>query len=351
MQIKNSGNKPVKQRALVSLTIASVSMASSAIALLIPYMIPAAAQASRSQTASPNISNIAAAAGGVRNAVIVDDVSPPADPPQQSDKSTDKGFSSEDFLPGNDTKRKPTIKAVAPPSSVNLRVRVSVPQNTDPVDQFVAYPYPMPLPIPKYPPGTKTTSSGGDKPIIPQQAYAKMPSTRKNIRSLILQTGYSARTKRSVAYPSGGWRWQMAYRNALKRCRLDEPGMITEIYPFIDAMEPLVREECKKFDELEEDRQRRYQAAYEEWQTNRADFENDAVKKGYFPVEFMLNKGWRGQKSAAEIRLGPGTWWITGTHKVAGLCYYWQQPVEIVNGQIETVDLNWQNALVIEGGW
>jgi hypothetical protein len=178
-----------------------------------------------------------------------------------------------------------------------------------------------------------------------------MPSTRKGIRDLIMQTGYTTRAKRSVAYPLGGWRWQMAYRNALKRCPKSQPNIISELYPFIDAMEPLCREECEKFDELEEDRQRRYQTAFEEFQLNRNECEYEAVKKGYFPIEFNMSRAYRGKLAAAELKLGPGTWWLTGTHKVTGLTYYWQMPVQIVNGQVEDVELNWKNALVIQGGW
>jgi len=219
----------------------------------------------------------------------------------------------------------------------------------------------MPLPIPRRPPATKgqkSSSATNDpngqpeaKPAVAPQAYDPMPNSRSGIRSLIQQTGYTNKAKRNVAYPQGGWRWQMAYRNALARCHRSEPALIGQLYGFIDAMEPLCKEECEKFDELEEDRQRRYQTAFEEYQLNRNECEYEAVKKGYFPVEFNMSKAYRGFIAAAEVKLGPGTWWITGTHKVVGLTYYWQQPVQIVNGQVENVELNWKNALMIQGGW
>ena len=349
MQNKSANTWANKFRSKTSMVVT----ASMIMALLTPYMVPTASRASRSQTTNPNISNLAAATSAARSSATAEEVNPIAEPPE---KSTDKGFSTEDFLQVDDGKKKGqpqhSPKSVEPPAAINVRVRVNVPQNTDAIDKFVAYPYPMPLPIPKRPPGYKSHADASDaKPLIPQQAYDKMPNTRKQIRNMIMTTGYTSRSKRNVAYPSGGWRWQMAYRNALKRCRLDEPIVMYEMYPFIDAMEPLVKDECKKMDELEEDRQRRYTAAYEEWQVNRSDIENEATRKGYFPIEFNLLRGWRGPNSAADLKLGPGSWWITGSHKVPGITYYWQQPVEVVNGQIETVDLNWQNALVIEGGW
>jgi hypothetical protein len=318
---------------------------------VIPCVVPLASGAGPTQTVSPSIPHVAAAT----NAMQTDDsVSPVAEPPE---KSSDRGFSTEDFLQTDskkDSKQRTKMvpRSVEPPSQINVRVRINVPQYVDAVDMLVAYPYPMPVPVPKRPPGYKAKSDpNATKPAIPRQAYDRMPNTRKQIRDQILQTGYTQRAKRNVAYPFGGWRWQIAYRNALKRCPLDEPTIFTEMYPFVNAMEPLVRDECKKMDELEEDRQRRYQAAYEEWQLNRADYESAAVSKGYFPIEFNPQRGWRGPNTVAELKLGPGTWWITGTHKVPGVRYYWQQQVEIVNGQVENVDLTWQNALVVEGGW
>jgi hypothetical protein len=314
---------------------------------------------------SNNSNGNSANSNGTKTGNSSDSYSPNAEPPE---RSSDHGFSTDDFLHPDDGTVKPkkaavTFAAARGPERVkdyNLLIRIHVPQNTDPVDRFVAYPYPMPVPIPKRPPATKgqkassSSDSGGQpeaKPAVAPQAYDPMPSTRNGIRGLILQTGYTSRTKRNVAYPSGGWRWQMAYRNALARCHRSEPALIGEMYGFVDAMEPLVKEECEKFDELEEDRQRRYQTAFEEFQLNRNECEYEAVKKGYFPVEFNMSRGYRGVMAAAEVKLGPGTWWITGTHKVVGLTYYWQQPVQIVNGQVENVELNWKNALVIQGGW
>jgi hypothetical protein len=314
---------------------------------------------------------------------VRDPYNPAADAPETS---SDRGFSTEDFLhPDDGTKPKPkkavvTFAPVEGPHRTydyNVVVRINVPQNTDPVDRFVAYPYPMPVPIPRRPPNTKgapkgtgappaqppagTAASGGapaaapsappDKPAVAEQAYDKMPSSRTSIRNLILQTGYTNRTKRTMAYPQGGWRWQMAYRNALARCHRSEPTYIGEMYSFVDAMEPLCKEECEKFDEIEEDRQRRYQTAFEEYQINRTECEYEAVKKGYFPVEFNMSRSFRGVRAAAELKLGPGTWWLTGTHKVTGLLYYWQMPIQVSSNQVENVELNWKNALMIQGGW
>jgi hypothetical protein len=357
-----------------------------AFVVLIPLLVPLATCATRSQTANttpgadvPNIAAVAAAETPKPSGA--DPYNPPADAPETS---SDRGFNTEDFLhpdDGSKPKLKKAVVTFAPvdgprhSNDYNVVVRINVPQNTDPVDRFVAYPYPMPLPIPRRPPNTKGAAKGNSapaaapapgaagaaaapapaapesKPAVAEQAYDKMPSTRNNIRSLILQTGYTNRQRRNMAYPQGGWRWQMAYRNALQRCHRSEPNYIGEMYGFIDAMEPLCKEECEKFDELEEDRQRRYQTAFEEYQINRTECEYESVKKGYFPVEFNMSRTFRGVRAAAELKLGPGTWWITGTHKVTGLLYYWQMPIQVSSNQVENVELNWKNALMIQGGW
>jgi hypothetical protein len=423
MQLK-SGVRAKKASALRLLGKNWVVQSMLALAVLTPLMVPPATFATRSQTANTtpgaDVSNIAAVAaaeaprpgsanasgnganssGGSNsatgssstgsgttgrnssnnnsgNSANADPYSPTAEPPEMS---SDKGFSTEDFLHPDDGSKKPkkavvTFAPLARPqrtNDFNVVVRVNVPQNTDAVDRLVAYPYPMPVPIPKKPPGSKGAKSnapppapaagaGGAaappppppevKPAVPEQAYDKMPNSRSSIRGLIMNTGYTNRQKRNMAYPQGGWRWQMAYRNALARCHRAEPMYIGEMYSFIDAMEPLCKEECQKFDELEEDRQRRYQTAFEEFQINRNDCEYEAVKKGYFPVEFNMSKGYRGVMAAAELKLGPGTWWITGTHKVTGLLYYWQMPIQVTSNQVENVELNWKNALMIQGGW
>jgi hypothetical protein len=398
MQLK-SGFRSNKVSAL-RLHFAAQSMM--ALAVLTPLMVPLATFATRSQTANTtpgaDVSNIAAVAaaeapkpGGASSSATgsssgmngsngksanADPYSPAAEPPETS---SDRGFSTEDFLHPDDGTPKPkkAVVTFAPAAGhyrtndFNVVVRINVPQNTDAVDRFLAYPYPMPVPIPKRPPGSKDDSKKNapppaakgngaaaaappppePKPAVAPQAYDTMPNSRAGIRSLIMNTGYTNRQKRNMAYPQGGWRWQMAYRNALARCHRSEPMYIGEMYSFVDAMEPLCKEECQKFDELEEDRQRRYQTAFEEFQINRNDCEYEAVKKGYFPVEFNMSKGYRGVMAEAELKLGPGTWWLTGTHKVTGLLYYWQMPIQVTSNQVENVELNWKNALMIQGGW
>jgi hypothetical protein len=126
-----------------------------------------------------------------------------------------------------------------------------------------------------------------------------------------------------------------------------------EIYPFINRMEPFMVAECKKFDKMEEDRKKRVQRATEEYELNRADAENEATRKGYFPIEFRFVRGVRGRgpNTAAYLKLPEGTWYLTGTHRVPGLIYYWQEPVHVSEGVLQTVELTMENALLIEGGW
>ena len=59
----------------------------------------------------------------------------------------------------------------------------------------------------------------------------------------------------------------------------------------------------------------------------------------------------RGHTLDGGLRLAGGPWYVTGTHKVPGLTYYWQLPVTVEPGETKEVELNESNALVIEGAW
>jgi hypothetical protein len=146
-----------------------------AFVVLIPLLVPLATCATRSQTANttpgadvPNIAAVAAAETPKPSGA--DPYNPPADAPETS---SDRGFNTEDFLhpdDGSKPKLKKAVVTFAPvdgprhSNDYNVVVRINVPQNTDPVDRFVAYPYPMPLPIPRRPPNTKGAAKGNSAP-------------------------------------------------------------------------------------------------------------------------------------------------------------------------------------------
>ena len=82
---------------------------------------------------------------------------------------------------------------------VPLFVSLDIPRHSSNTVSFCAvYPYPQVLPRRLH-----------DTPALDTKTFT--------IKTLILNTAYSRKTIRTVAYPSGGWRWQEAYERALKR--------------------------------------------------------------------------------------------------------------------------------------
>jgi hypothetical protein len=291
-------------------------------------------QSSPSQPAGSNVANLATAT----NVAPTASVDAPANPPQAKEtpeKSTDKGFSTEDFMPTDDADSK---KHGQKPSDGKcfVRVFINIPHNNNAVNHFLAYPYPIELPK------KRNDNLHVQRPL---------PTSKRELRNLILATGYSTRDAGIRPYPTNGWRWQYAYHAALNKSHLTEPNAITEMYRFMDALVPYARAECQRLNKVEDDRAERYLRAQEDCDQNRQEYETDATRKGYSPIEVRPDKFFRGHMNLAELRLGEGPWWIVGTRRVPGLKYYWQQPVTAVKGEVTTCELNEENALVIEGGW
>jgi hypothetical protein len=291
------------------------------------------AQSSPSQPAGSNVSNLAAATNVARTA----SVDAPANPPvkEAPEKSTDKGFSTEDFMPNDDAEKN---KRGRNPSDGKCLVRIfmNIPHNNNPVNNFIAYPYPMDLP---------------KKRVDNLHVQSPLPTNKQSLRNLILATGYSSRDAGIRPYPTNGWRWQYAYHSALNKSHLTEPSAITEIYRFADSLVPYARAECQRLNKVEDERQDRYLRAQEDCEQNHQEYETDATRKGYSPVQFHFDKFFRGHMNLTELRMGEGPWWIIGTRRVPGLKYYWQVPVTAVKGEVTTCELNEENALLIEGGW
>jgi len=252
------------------------------------------------------------------------------------EKSSDHGFNTEDFMPqaatSSGSKKKKIGAPVDESDKIFVRVQLTVPHSTSAVHKLVAYPYPMQLPKAR-------------KEIL------DLSTESTALESEILTSGYTQRGTSNKPYPFQGWRWQYAYHNALKRAHADEPAVISDIYPFIRKMTPYCREECRRINTIEHERVERYKRLAEEYEQHAQEAETDATRKGYTPVAVEINKLWRGHFNIGEVKLGEGTWWITGTKKVPGITYYWQQPVEVIKGEPVICELTEDNALVIEGGW
>jgi hypothetical protein len=251
------------------------------------------------------------------------------------EKSSDHGFNTEDFMQQSSTASGSKKKIAAPvdeSDKIFVRIQLTVPHSTNAVHKLVAYPYPMQLPKAR-------------KEIF------DLSTDSTALKEEILTSGYTQRGTSSKPYPFQGWRWQYAYHNALKRAHADEPSVLSDIYPFVRKMMPYCREEVRRINNIEHERIERYKRLAEEYEQHGQESETEATRKGYVPVPIEINKLWRGHFNIGEIKLGEGTWWITGTKKVPGITYYWQQPIEVVKGDSVVCELTEDNALVIEGGW
>lgn len=246
-----------------------------------------------------------------------------------NERSSDHGFSTADFLPPNERKNLPAEVD----TKVQTKVVINVPRNIDARNEFTFYPYPM------MPPPAK-------------QQHKALPETAKNgLKQMLLTSGYIQRTQATSAYPFNGWRWQYAFKAALRRSNLGVPHIMTEMYSWADEMIPYIKPEIVRLNLAEKERTQRYQRAREEYDETRVDIEAESVRKGLFPVEVRIQKFDGRTTRFGTARLAPGSWWLVGTHKVAGLTYYWNEPVEIHENQPKSVELTEASALLIEGGW
>lgn len=251
------------------------------------------------------------------------------EPKRPNEKSTDNSFSTADFLPPDQRKNLP----VEVDSKVNLKVVVNVPRNIDARNELSFYPYPM-------------------KPPPMKQQQKPLPENEKEgLPNQILTSGYVQRTQSTSAYPFGGWRWQYAYNAALRRSGLGVPHLMTEMYAWRDEMIPYVKPEVRRLNQAERERRQRYDRCKQDYEEQRVDIESDSIRKGLFPVPVRISTYSGRATRFGTARVLPGSWWLVGSHKAAGLTYYWNLPVEVDEGQPKTIELTEANAILIEGAW
>lgn len=211
-----------------------------------------------------------------------------------------------------------------------LRARVVVPHNKTAIDTFTAYPYPVKPPLVKWP-----------EPL----------STKfQTVKDQILDSGYLNRQSGRKPHPTFGWRWVEAYqtglRNAKIKAGMSVPHTIATHYPWASHMVKYVMPEVRRLNAVEDERQERYQKAIADYAEKRTDLEMEATRDGMYPMKMR-----RKNNFVSETGLPPGNWYIVGTHKVAGLTYYWNFPVQVQPGQVTNVVLTEANAMVIQGAW
>lgn len=219
-----------------------------------------------------------------------------------------------------------TAENIEPPATVH--VRINVPHNHKAVDSFAAYPYPVKLPQ-----------------ALPPTLLPEKP---KELKNMLLSSGYAARTAGERPYPMGGWRWQYAYKAGLAKSHLAVPHTIMGMYPWIKDVTPWVAVECKRINAREKQRWERYLKVKEEYDRNHLEIENDSVRAGLAPT---ILRGRRGKPGYVEKELPAGNWWITCTRRLPGLTYYWQIPVTAAAGEHVNLMLTENNMLVATGGW
>lgn len=241
-------------------------------------------------------------------------------PSEQSGQVDDETPSSTDIpLAENDNK-------------VQLTIQVMVPQNKRSSNQFTIYPYPVEPPSPH-----------------PKLAIGPMGTDDSTLKGTLLTLGYILRAKKEQPYPTCGYRMMYAYKKALKAYGGGEPHTMGEIYIWQREMLPYMRYEVLKSNEREQNRAERMGITKQIFAEQRADIETDAVKEGLYPVNVRIaNWGNIGQRG--QVWLPKARWWVVGTHKLPGLTFYWQEPVDLRNGP-QTVQLHDGNALLIEGAW
>jgi hypothetical protein len=211
-----------------------------------------------------------------------------------------------------------------------LRARVAVPHNKTAIDTFTAYPYPVKPPLVKWPEALKTDFD--------------------TLKNMIVDSGYLNRQSGRKPHPTFGWRWVEAYHTGLRKGKLrgglSEPHTMITYYPWASQMVKYVLPEVRRLNAVEDERYDRYKKAVHEYAEKRTDIEMEATRDGLYPIK-MRN----GRNFVTQTGLPPGNWWVVGTHKVAGLTYYFNLPVKVEPGQATNVVLTEANAMVIQGAW
>jgi hypothetical protein len=213
-----------------------------------------------------------------------------------------------------------------------LTIRLSVPLMKKRTDIFSLNPY----------------STAPPKVAIP---IAPLPEAPAALRYKIINSGYNARLSMTKPYPDGGWRWHYAYDRARKISGIGEPHVFFQMYNFADDLTPYVVPQCKRINKIEAQRIKTYFALKESFADNHKDEEMEALRLGLEPIKLNFTPVRRGDVLETSLFVSPGDWWITGSHKVPGLIYFWQEPVKIREGDTVVKELNEDNAILVQGGW
>lgn len=218
----------------------------------------------------------------------------------------------------------PDGKPVEPKSTINIRFKTL--QKLRYTDSIWAYPYP-----PKPP---------------KQVVHNPLSEDGPDLKNRILQHGYTYRPDLTRPYPSGGWRWVLAFDNGLKKAGCGYPHTMITMYPWVNKVLPYILSETRQFNLVEAERSKNYERVLADYERVHTDIEAQATAKGLQPIEIKVSP-----RGIAQQPLPAGNWWIAATRKSPGLKFYWQVPISCSGTDTLSVELTETNALIIAGGW
>lgn len=217
-------------------------------------------------------------------------------------------------------------KTESTPQFSTLNVRFLTIQNFKPTDVVYAYPYPVKPP----------------KPV----KLDPLPEAERQLKDMIMNSGYTARMDYSRPYPFGGFRWVRCYETALKKSGTHVPHTMLTVYPWVNKMFPYVLSEVRQMNQLESERNEKYLRTVADYERLNAEMESKAASEGLVPIPVKMTSRGLGHAS-----LPAGSWWLTATRRLPGLKFYWQVPIRCSSGEAINVQFTEANALLVQGGW
>jgi len=185
---------------------------------------------------------------------------------------------------------------------------------------------------------------------IPNHTYGSLSENYGDITDGLYTLCYIApQNPKLHKYSGQGWRWTYCLDQAKREAHLGTPHVLPEARAWSEAMYPYMKKYIVRSNEAEGLRTERYRQARDDYDEQHTEIEYAALRKGYFPVDLNFIV-YHESLRRAVIDLPEGTWWITGTHKVIGITYYWQEPIKVGPNERNTIQLTEQNALLIDSG-
>jgi hypothetical protein len=182
--------------------------------------------------------------------------------------------------------------------------------------------------------------------------YGPLAEKYSDIKNQLSSYCYLARQNPNIhAYLGAGWRSTYCLQAAMREAGLGQPHLVTEVNQWCEDMYPYLHKYVVRSNNAEDARKKRYSALVDRYNEEHTDIEYQALKKGYYPIDLDFTV-YHLTLRRTIVDLPEGTWWITGTHAIIGVKYYWQEQIEVGPDKPNTLELTEQNAVMIDGrGW